>query len=140
MATITATTNFAQARQSTPGMYAVTFAYQYNGQAVAQNDVIILGYIPQDVDVLSGYVWGGESTTGPLTLDLGGAATLSAIASALTVTAGGNPVPWKGPVVFSLSADAEGKLQVPVKVKKTNASATATGSINVTLFLQTRPR
>ena len=132
--TLSAGTSLKEPRQLHEGNYTVQFKYELNGKTLSASDYIIMGYIPQGVTVIDGYIWG---TTGDLaTYKVGTVASISALSTTISMTAGGI-TRFSGfvPRQFSVSADAEGNLsKIAIAVKTVACTATITGSLNMILI------
>jgi hypothetical protein len=132
--TLSAGTTLKEPRQLHEGNYTVQFKYELNGKTLSASDYIIMGYIPQGVTVIDGYIWG---TTGDLaTYKVGTVASISALSTTISMTAGGI-TRFSGfvPRQFSVSADAEGNLsKIAIAVKTVACTATITGSLNMILI------
>mgnify|MGYP000393742891 CR=1 FL=1 len=124
----------ANSRQVHAGVYASYFKYELNGATLSNSNLICMGYIPQGVTVLDGWIWGTTANLG--TYKVGTFASISALSTTISMTAGG-VTRFTGfvPRQFSLSADAEGNLKIPIVVKTVAISATITGSLNMYLIL-----
>lgn len=121
------------------GVYAQTFRYDYNGVTLSASDVVVIGYIAQGVQVLSGFAWGGDGATAT-TFRFGVGSTDNNLSTAVTISGGGtNPLIGFIPKQFSLSSDAEGNLKLQVIATKAAGTSTITGSINLTLLLMNNP-
>ncbi len=120
------------------GVFSQTFRFDYNGTSVSISDVIVIGYIAQGVQVISGFAWGGGSSAGD-TFKFGVGGTDNNLSTAIAV--GATTVPLAGfvPKSFSLSADAEGNLKLQVIATKATGTSTVTGSLNLTLMMQALP-
>jgi len=120
------------------GVFAQTFHYDYNGVSLSISDVVVIGYIQQGVQVLSGFAQGGGSSGGD-TFRFGVGAVDNNLSTAIAV--GATPVALAGftPKSFSLSADAEGNLRIPIIATKATGTSTVTGSINLTLQMMALP-
>lgn len=140
-ATLTAGTYASpNVREVETGNFSVYFKYELNGVSLSVGDTLLMGYIPQNVTVIDGFVWGAWSS-GAGTFDLGSQASISALQSAITCTAGGvNRGTTIIPRRFSLSADAEGNLRVPIAIKIIAGTSTVTGSLNVMLICTRSPQ
>lgn len=133
--TLSAGTCAKTAREVHEGNYAAYFKYELNGVTLSASHVIVMGYIPQGVTVLDGWIWG--LTSNLATHKVGTMASASALSGAISNSAAGI-TRFAGfvPRQFSISADAEGNLaKIPVVVKMLACSATITGSINLCLIL-----
>ena len=85
--TLSAGTSLKEPRQLHEGNYTVQFKYELNGKTLSASDYIIMGYIPQGVTVIDGWIWG---TTGDLaTYKVGTVASISALSTTISMTAGG---------------------------------------------------
>jgi hypothetical protein len=121
------------------GVFSQTFRFDYNGTSVSASDVVVIGYINQGVQVLSGYAWGAGSSGGD-TWKFGVGATDNNLSTAVTLSGGGsNPLIGFIPKSFSLSSDAEGNLKLQVIATKVAGTTTVTGSLNLTLIMQNLP-
>jgi hypothetical protein len=120
------------------GVFSQTFRIDYNGVSISISDVVVIGYIAQGVQVLSGFAWGGGSSAGD-TFKFGVGAVDNNLSTAIAV--GATTVPLAGfvPKSFSLSSDAEGNLKLQVIATKVTGTMTATGSLNLTLMMQALP-
>lgn len=133
-ATVTASTIINTPRNVHAGNYSVHFKYQCNGTTISSSDIIMMGYIPSNVTVLDGYVWGSIASLG--TFKVGTSASISALSTTISMTAGGVTHFAGVPRQFSLSADAEGNLsKIGVFVKCVAGTTTTTGSLNMVLIL-----
>ena len=105
------------------GVFQQTFHYDYNGVSLSISDVVVIGYIQQGVQVLSGYAWGGGSSAGD-TFRFGVGSTDNNLSTAIAV--GATTVALAGfvPKAFSLSADAEGNLRIPIIATKATGTST----------------
>ena len=133
--TLSAGTCAASSRQVHAGVYASYFKYELNGATLSNSNLICMGYIPQGVTVLDGWIWGSTANLG--TYKVGTYASISALSTTISMTAGG-VTRFTGfvPRQFSVSADAEGNLaRIAVVVKTVAISATITGSLNMCLIL-----
>ena len=131
--TLTASTAVDQARTVATGNFSQYFHFKLNGNTLTANDMILLGYIPQNVTVLDGMVWG--TISGTTAFRLGTSASTTAISTALSITAGGVNRISGPPRRFSLSADAEGNLRIPIFATITAGTVTVTGSLNLVLIM-----
>ena len=133
--TLSAATCAKEPRQVHEGNYTAYFKYELNGVTLSASHVIVMGYIPQGVTVLDGWIWG--LTSNLATHKVGTVASASALSGAISNSAAGI-TRFAGfiPRQFSLSADAEGNIsKIPICVKMLACSATITGSINLCLVL-----
>lgn len=133
--TLSAATCQKEPRQPHVGTYAAYFKYELNGVTLSNSNLICMGYIPQGVTVVDGWIWGSTANLG--TYKVGTYASISALSTTISMTAGGI-TRFTGfvPRQFSLSADAEGNLsRIAVVVKTVAISATITGSLNMCLIL-----
>ena len=130
--TVTASTVVNEPREIHEGNFSVYFKYNVNGTTISTGDIIMMGYIPQGVTVLDGYIWGTISSAG--TVDVGTSASISALCSAITLSAAGMNRCVAIPRQFSLSADAEGKHRIGIFVKAAAVTSTVTGSLNMLLI------
>jgi len=132
--TLSAATCAKEPRQVHEGNYAAYFKYELNGVTLSASHVIVMGYIPQGVTVLDGFIWG--LTSNLATHKVGTIASASALSSVISNSAAGITRLVGVPRQFSLSADAEGNIsKVPIAIKMLACSATITGSINLCLIL-----
>ena len=132
--TLSAGTTLKEPRQLHEGNYTVQFKYELNGKTLSASDYIIMGYIPQGVTVIDGYIWG--TTADLATYKVGTVASISALSTTISMTAGGI-TRFSGfvPRQFSVSADAEGNLsKIAIAVKTVACTATITGSLNMILI------
>jgi len=132
--TLSAGTSLKEPRQLHEGNYTVQFKYELNGKTLSASDYIIMGYIPQGVTVIDGYIWG--TTADVATYKVGTVASISALSTTISMTAGGI-TRFSGfvPRQFSVSADAEGNLsKIAIAVKTVACTATITGSLNMILI------
>jgi len=132
--TLSAGTSLKEPRQLHEGNYTVQFKYELNGKTLSASDYIIMGYIPQGVTVIDGYIWG--TTADLATYKVGTVASISALSTTISMTAGGI-TRFSGfvPRQFSVSADAEGNLsKIAIAVKTVACTATITGSLNMILI------
>lgn len=133
--TLSAGTTLKEPRQTHEGNYTVYFKYELQGKTLSASDLIFMGYIPQGVTVLDGWIWG--TTANLATYKVGTNASISALSTTISMTAGGI-TRFSGfvPRQFSLSADAEGNLsKIAIVVKTVACSVTITGSLNMCLVL-----
>ena len=132
--TLSAGTSLKTPRQVHTGNFSIQLKYELNGATLSASDMIVMGYIPQGVTVIDGYIWG---TTGDLaTYKVGTFASISALSTTISMTAGGI-TRFSGftPRAFSVSADAEGNLsKIAIVVKTVACTATITGSLNMILI------
>ena len=133
-ATLTASTAVEPARTNAVGNFSQYYHFKLNGSTLTANDMILMGYIPQNVTVLDGYIWGTVAST-LSTLRLGTSASTTAISTAITLTSAGVTRISGPPRRFSLSADAEGNLRIPIFATITAGTSTITGSINLVLIM-----
>jgi len=132
--TLSAGTSLKEPRQLHEGNYTVQFKYELNGKTLSASDYIIMGYIPQGVTVIDGWIWG--TTADLATYKVGTVASISALSTTISMTAGGI-TRFSGfvPRQFSVSADAEGNLsKIAIAVKTVACTATITGSLNMILI------
>jgi hypothetical protein len=132
--TLSAGTCAKEPRNNHAGNYTQYFKYELNGVTLSASHRIFMGYIPQGVTVLDGWIWG--LTANLATYKVGTSASISALSTAISCSAAG-VVRFSGfvPRQFSISADAEGNHKVPIVVKMVACSATITGSLNMCLIL-----
>ena len=133
--TLSAGTCAKNSREVHAGVYSAYFKYELQGVTLSASNVVVMGYIPQGVTVLDGWIWG--LTSNLATQKVGTIASISALSGAISCSAAG-VTRFAGfvPRQFSISADAEGNLaRIPIAVKMVACSATITGSLNLVLIL-----
>lgn len=135
--TLTASTAVDPPRTVHEGNFSQYYHFKLNGNTITANDMVLLGYIPQNVTVLDGMVWG--TISGTTAFRLGTSASTTAISTALSITAGGVNRISGPPRRFSLSADAEGNLKIPIFATFTAGTSTITGSLNLVLIMAADP-
>ena len=132
--TLSAGTSLKTPRQVHAGNFSIQLKYELNGATLSASDMIVMGYIPQGVTVIDGYIWG--TTADLATYKVGTFASISALSTTISMTAGGI-TRFSGftPRQFSVSADAEGNLsKIAIVVKTVACTATITGSLNMILI------
>jgi hypothetical protein len=131
--TVTAGSIINTPRSNHEGNYAIHFKYECNGTTISASDIMMMGYIPSNVTVLDGYIWGSIASLG--TFKVGTSASISALSTTISMTAGGVTHFAGVPRQFSLSADAEGNLsKIGIFVKCVAGTTTVTGSLNMVLI------
>jgi hypothetical protein len=132
-ATVTAGTIINTPRSVHEGNFSIYMKYECNGTTISASDNIVMGYIPSNVTVLDGYIWGSIASAG--TFKVGTSASISALSTTISMTAGGVTRFLGIPRQFSLSADAEGNLsKIGIMVKCVAGTTTVTGSLNMILI------
>ena len=132
--TLSAGTSLKTPRQIHEGNFSIQLKYELNGATLSASDMIVMGYIPQGVTVIDGYIWG--TTADLATYKVGTFASISALSTTISMTAGGI-TRFSGfvPRAFSVSADAEGNLsKIAIVVKTVACTATITGALNMILI------